>query len=291
MKWQNFYQLCAMFSIPNILTAGNLLCGCLSILFTLQGRLDLAAYLIFIAMLLDFLDGFAARLLNKQGELGKQLDSLADMVSFGAAPGIIVFVLLIVSGAVSVHGSLADVLTGDSMGSSMKMLIDQYFSALIYGNPEGLASTFYGWNLMLPFLALLIPFFSLFRLAKFNLDTRQSEHFIGLPTPANTLFFVAIALTLWFGFGTQGYPALLAEILLREGVLSTLIVIFSVMLITELPLIALKFKDFSFKNNANKYILIGLSITLMLLLSVFALPFIVLLYLTISLISFFVTKS
>lgn len=242
-------------------------------------------------MVLDFFDGFVARLLNKQGELGKQLDSLADMVSFGAAPGVIVFVLLIVSGAVSVHGSLAEVLIGDSMGSSIKMLIDQYFSALIYGNPEGLASTFYGWSLILPFLAMLIPFFSLFRLAKFNLDTRQSEHFIGMPTPANTLFFVAIALTLWFGFGTQGYPALLAEILLREGVLSTLIVIFSIMLITELPLIALKFKDFSFKNNANKYILIALSITLILLLGVFALPFIVLLYLTISLISFFVTKS
>jgi CDP-diacylglycerol--serine O-phosphatidyltransferase len=280
-----------MFSLPNILTAGNLLCGCLSIVFALQGRLDLAAYLLFTAMILDFFDGFAARLLNKQGELGKQLDSLADMVSFGAAPGIITFVLLIISGGVSINGSLAGVMSGDLMGGNIKLLIDQYFDALFNGANEMHMILFSSWSLILPFVALIIPFFSLFRLAKFNLDTRQAEHFIGLPTPANTLFFVSIALTLWFGFGTEGFTAVLAEILMREGVLSTLVVIFSVLLVTEVPLIALKFKDFSFKNNIDKYILIGLSITLMVLFGVFALPFIVLLYLTISLIRFFVTKS
>lgn len=280
-----------MFSIPNILTAGNLLCGFSSIIFAMQGRLDLAAYLLFVAMLLDFLDGFAARLLNKQSDMGKQLDSLADMVSFGAAPGIIAFVLFIVSAAVSLNGSLAAVLIGDSMGSSIKLLIDQYFDALLNGANEMHVAPFHGWTLVLPFVALFIPFFSLFRLAKFNLDTRQTEHFIGFPTPANTLFFIAIALTLWFGFGTEGFSALLAEIFLREGILSILVVIFSVLLITEVPLIALKFKDFSIKNNSYKYALIVLSITLVLLFSVFALPFIVLLYLAISLISFFVTKS
>jgi CDP-diacylglycerol--serine O-phosphatidyltransferase len=280
-----------MFSLPNILTAGNLLGGCLSILFALQGRLDLAAYFLFAAMLLDFLDGFAARLLNKQGELGKQLDSLADMVSFGAAPGIITFILLIVSGAVSVNGSLAQVMVGDKMGFNIKLLIDQYFDALIYGVDELHMVQFNAWTLILPFVALLIPFFSLFRLAKFNLDTRQSEHFIGFPTPANTLFFVSIALTLWFGYGTTGTSGLLTEILMREGVLSTLVVVFSILLVSEVPLIALKFKDFSFKNNIDKYTLIGLSITLIVLFGVFALPFVVLLYLTISLIRFFVTKS
>lgn len=288
---QIFYQLCPMFSIPNILTAGNLMCGCLSILFALQGRLDLAAYLILIAMVLDFLDGFAARLLKKQGELGKQLDSLADMVSFGAAPGIITFILFIVSGAVSVNGSLSEVMFGDRMGDNIKMLIDQYFEVLLLGPSEINLVQFNAWTLILPFVSLFIPFFSLFRLAKFNLDTRQTDHFIGLPTPANTLFFVSIALTLWFGYGTTGFPALLAEILMREGVLSTMVVIFSVMLIAELPLISLKFKDFTLKNNIEKYILMGLSITLILVFGVFALPFIVLLYLTISFIRFFVTKS
>jgi CDP-diacylglycerol--serine O-phosphatidyltransferase len=96
---------------------------------------------------------------------------------------------------------------------------------------------------------------------------------------------------LWFGFGTEGFSALLAEILLREGILSTLVVIFSVLLVSEVPLIALKFKDFSIKNNLDKYVLILLSITLVLLFGVFALPFIVLLYLAISLIRFFVIKS
>ena len=263
----------------------------MSIIFALQGRLDLSAIMLFVAMLLDFLDGFAARLLNKQGDMGKQLDSLADMVSFGASPGIIAFVLFIISAAVSLNGSLAAVLLSDSMGSSIKLLIDQYFDALLNGTNEMHVAPFHCWTLVLPFVALFIPFFSLFRLAKFNLDTRQSEHFIGLPTPANTLFFMAIALTLWFGFGTEGFSALLAEILLREGILSTLLVIFSVLLVSEVPLIALKLKDFSVKNNLDKYVLILLSITLVLLFGVFALPFIVLLYLTISLIRFFVIKS
>jgi CDP-diacylglycerol--serine O-phosphatidyltransferase len=280
-----------MFSLPNILTAGNLLCGSTSILFALQGRLDLAAYMLIFAMVLDFFDGFAARLLNKQGELGKQLDSLADMVSFGAAPGVITFVLFIVSGAVSVNGSLAEVMLGDRMGGNVKLLIDQYFETLLSGVSETQLVQFNAWTLILPFVSLFIPFFSLFRLAKFNLDTRQSTHFIGLPTPANTLFFISIALTLWFGFGTEGFPGLLAEILMREGVLSTLVVIFSVMLIAEVPLISLKFKGFDFQGNLDKYVLIALSITLILLFGVFALPFIVLLYLAISFIRFFVTKS
>jgi CDP-diacylglycerol---serine O-phosphatidyltransferase len=274
-----------------MLTAGNLLCGSTSILFALQGRLDLAAYLLLIAMLFDFFDGFAARLMNKQGELGKQLDSLADMVSFGAAPGVITFVLFIVSGAVSANGSLSEVMLGDKMGENVKFLIDQYFDSLLSGVSETQLIQFNAWTLILPFVSLFIPFFSLFRLAKFNLDARQSTHFIGLPTPANTLFFISIALTLWFGFGTAGFPGLIAEIFMREGVLSTLAVIFSVLLISEVPLIALKFIDFSFKNNIDKYALIVLSITLMMLFGVFALPFIVLLYLTISFIRFFVIKS
>jgi CDP-diacylglycerol---serine O-phosphatidyltransferase len=280
-----------MFSIPNLLTAGNLLAGCVSILFVLQGRLDLSAYMLLIAMILDFLDGFVARLLNQQGELGKQLDSLADIVSFGVAPGVLTFVLLIISGAVSVNGSLAQIMLGDTMGFNIKLLVDQYFDTLIYGADESNLVQFNAWSLTLPFIALIIPFFSLFRLAKFNLDERQKEYFIGLPTPANTLFFASIALTLWFGYGSAGSSALLTEIFIREAVLSTLVVVFSVLLIAEIPLIALKFKDFLFKNNKDKYILLGLSITLIALFGVFALPFVVLLYLTISIIRLFVTKS
>jgi len=280
-----------MFRLPNLLTAGNLLCGIVAILFALQGRLDLAVYFLLIAMFLDFLDGFVARLLNQQGELGKQLDSLADMVSFGVAPGIITFVLLIVSGAIQLTGSLASSLLLPTMGESVKYLVELYFKHLLYAPDSSDVVIFHGWTLVLPFVALFIPFFSLFRLAKFNLDTRQTEQFIGLPTPANTLFILGIALVLWFGYQSDTVGAILAEILLREQILMTLIVIFSVLLIAEIPLIALKFKSFSVKANWEKFALLGGSILLIVALKQFALSFIVLLYLVLSTIHYFIQKS
>jgi CDP-diacylglycerol--serine O-phosphatidyltransferase len=280
-----------MFRLPNLLTAGNLLCGIVAIIFTLQGRLDLAVYLLLLGMFFDFLDGFVARLLNQQGELGKQLDSLADMVSFGVAPGIIAFVLFIISGAVQLTGSLAASLYLPTMGESVKNLIELYFKHLLYGQEPSDLILFHGWTLVLPFVSLFIPFFSLFRLAKFNLDTRQSEQFIGLPTPANTLFILGITLTLWFGFQSESIGTLLAEILLREQILMTLLVIFSFLLIAEIPLIALKFKSFSPKKNWEKFALLVGSLILIIALKQFALSFIVLLYLILSTIHYFIQKS
>ena len=280
-----------MFSLPNLLTAGNLIAGVLSIFCALQGRLDLSVYLLLLAMVLDFLDGFVARFLNKHSELGKQLDSLADMVSFGVAPGAIAFVLFIVSSAVLSSGSLAGSLVEPTMGESLKKLIDLYFNNLFLANSDIQTGMFQGWALVLPFVAFFIPFFSLFRLAKFNLDTRQSEQFIGLPTPANSLFFMGIALILWFGFGTEGMGSILAEILIREQVLMTLTVLFSALLIAELPLIALKFKNFTFSGNWEKYSLVLGSLILILILKQFALSFIVLLYLLLSIFVYLVPKT
>jgi len=280
-----------MFNLPNLLTAGNLLSGVLSIFCALQGRLDLSVYLLLLAMILDFLDGFVARLLNKQGEIGKQLDSLADMVSFGVAPGAIAFVLFIVSSSVLSSGSLAGSLVEPTMGESLKKLVDLYFNNLLFSNNDIQTGTFQGWALVLPFVAFFIPFFSLFRLAKFNLDTRQSEQFIGLPTPANSLFIMGIALILWFGFGTEGMGSILAEILIREQVLMTLTVLFSALLIAELPLIALKFKNFTFSDNWEKYSLVLGSLILILILKQFALSFIVLLYLLLSIFVYLVPKT
>lgn len=280
-----------MFSIPNLLTSGNLLAGILSILFSLQGRIDIAVYCLLISMTLDFFDGFLARLLKQHSELGKQLDSLADMVSFGVAPGVLVFVLFIVSGATQLTGLLAEELLYPMIGTSLKSLIDLYFKHLIYGPEAGDVFVFKGWTMVLPFVAILIPFFSLFRLAKFNLDKRQSEQFIGLPTPANTLFFMGIALTLWFGLKSETIGAILAEILVGEQVLMTLVVLFSFLLIAELPLIALKFKNFEIQQNWDKYILLVGGALIVVLLRQFALTFIVLLYLILSIIRFFFNKS
>jgi CDP-diacylglycerol---serine O-phosphatidyltransferase len=280
-----------MFRLPNLLTAGNLLCGIVAIVFTLQGRLDLAVYLLLLGMFFDFLDGFVARLLQQQGELGKQLDSLADMVSFGVAPGIIAFVLFIISGAVQLTGSLTESLYLPTMGESVKNLIELYFKHLLYGHEPSDLILFHGWTLVLPFVSLFIPFFSLFRLAKFNLDTRQSEQFIGLPTPANTLFILGITLTLWFGFQSESIGAVLAEILLREQILMTLLVVFSFLLTAEIPLIALKFKSFSPKKNWEKFALLVGSLILIIALKQFALSFIVLLYLILSTIHYFIQKS
>lgn len=280
-----------MFRLPNLLTAGNLICGIMAIIVALQGRLDLSVYLLLIGMFFDFLDGFVARLLNQQGELGKQLDSLADMVSFGVAPGIITFVLLIVSGAIELSGSLASSLVQPTMGESVKHLVELYFKHLLYAPESTDIFIYHGWTLVLPFVSLFVPFFSLFRLAKFNLDTRQSEQFIGLPTPANTLFILGISMTLWFGFQSESVGAILAEILLREQILMTLIVIFSVLLIAEIPLISLKFKSFSPKNNWEKFALLAGSLILIVALKQFALSFIVLLYLVLSTIHYFIQKS
>lgn len=280
-----------MFNLANILTGFNMLCGSVSILFALQGRLDLAVYMLLIAMILDFLDGFVARWQNTQGEMGKQLDSLADMISFGLAPGVLVFVLFVVSSAVLHTGSLEASLLMASMGESVKSLVDLYFKHLIYGVDTSDYVVFHGWNVVLPFVSLFIPFFSLFRLAKFNLDTRQSEQFIGLPTPANTLFFSGLAMILWFGFNDMGSGALLAEIIIREQILMSLTVLFSVLLVAEIPLIALKFKNMSIIANWDKYLLISGALILVVFLKLFALSFIVLLYLILSIISFFYNKS
>lgn len=280
-----------MFSLPNFLTAGNLLCGVISIMLALHGHLNYAVYILLIAMVLDFLDGFAARLLKKSGDLGKQLDSLADMVSFGVAPGILMFVVLIISAAVNITGDFGVLFMNNDNLKSIQKITNLYFDHL-FGNYENTEFViFSGWNLVLPFVSLFIPFFSLFRLAKFNLDTRQSHGFLGVPTPANTLFFMGLTLIIWDGLDPNNNLHVLANLVIREQLLMTLIVIFSVLLVTEIPLISLKFKSFDIKLNWEKYSLILLSIILIFTLKLFALPFIVLLYLLISVLHIIVNKN
>lgn len=196
--------------IPNSITALNLVFGCFSIIAALEGRLTDASLWIGGAAILDFFDGFVARLLKVSSEIGKQLDSLADVVSFGVAPGMIFYMM-----------------AGTCFGPGFCI------------------------NAYLPFL---IPAFSAFRLAKFNLDTRQSDSFIGLPTPANAMFIGSLP----FIINNDVYGV--AWLIEHRYFMSAFPILSAYMLVAELPLLALKFKHFKWGGNEFRYMLILLSL-------------------------------
>ncbi len=216
--------------IPNLLTLSNLICGALGIIQVFEGDLETATYLIWLAAGFDFLDGFVARALKVSGELGKQLDSLADMVTFGLLPAFMMFSML-----------------------------------RTYSDLE--------W---LPYIAFSIAAFSALRLAKFNIDTRQSDAFIGLNTPANTLFISALPFVL------TGLPTIFG--IPTSTVLVAITIVFSILLVAEIGFIALKFKDFSWKNNKSKFILLAGAIVLLIVFKQAALVYIIPFYILMSVI-------
>ena len=234
--------------IPNLFTLGNLFCGLLAILFAVGGHLNMAGCLILLGAFLDFFDGMIARILNVDGELGKQLDSLADLITFGVAPAFIVFQLFF-------------------------WIEDKSFF-----NPlsEWPSLTAYNYN-YLAYTAWLIPLFSALRLAKFNIDTRQIDGFIGLPTPANALFFISIPIMIHFQ-PTEWMSTFLAQ----KTVLASLCIVMSYLLIAEIPLLSLKFKNLSWQEKKMRYILIISSLILLCVFRFVAVPIILLLYLVLS---------
>lgn len=193
-------------NIPNSITCLNLLSGCFACIFAFQGEYDWVALCIGLSALFDFLDGMAARVLHAYSPLGKELDSLADLISFGLAPGFMVMYFL-------AHDSLFHGL-------------DDYQS---------------WWALS----ALLIPVFSALRLAKFNIDTRQATSFIGLPVPANALFWIGICQV---GLNLENKICGYAIVLL--------VILFSLLLVSELPMFSLKFKNLKFKENLLRYLIL-----------------------------------
>jgi CDP-diacylglycerol--serine O-phosphatidyltransferase len=275
--------------IPNLLTAGNLVGGVLAIIFSLTGRLEWAPYCIFISAFLDFFDGFAARLLKVQSEMGKQLDSLADMVTFGVAPGVIVFVLMKIIIAYPLYsnqiGAPSPIEASNFLHFDIATL-DRLIE--IEANPGYDTTIDYDliWKYKtLPLIAFIIPVLSLFRLAKFNLDTRQSDSFIGVPTPANTLFFASIpliAVQTWAS--DQMWQQYFAYFLLHPIFLILSSVLMSALLVSELPLFALKFKSFGWKGNEIRYIFLTLAVILLATLWWLAIPLIIILYILLSLI-------
>jgi CDP-diacylglycerol--serine O-phosphatidyltransferase len=266
------------------LTALNFICGILSIVACFGGRMDYAVALLFIAMICDFLDGFVARLLSISSDLGKQLDSLADVVSFGVAPGIIMMFML----AVYIQSFQAVFIQDLDAISFIQYQSESWLQALFHDIPNDFdASIKY-----LPLCALAIPFFSIFRLAKFNIDTRQSDKFIGIPTPLNTLFFLFFPLHFLLNFSTwtEIFTGPFASVF-KEYTIATICLLFPVLLVAELPLMAMKFKSFGWKNNQYRYLLLISSVIVIPIFLVWSIPIIVLLFILFSLIEVFTTKK
>ncbi len=235
-------------NIPNAITCGNLLCGCLAIVKAFEGDLVWAAYLVGIALVLDFFDGFTARLLKVTSPIGKDLDSLADMVTFGVVPGIVMFKMIFLA-----------IATNEEIYSDRSWISDNLTK--------------------LTYVAFIIPIFSAIRLAKFNNDTRQSDSFIGLPTPANAMFICSIPLIYDLnGSSTQFFNE-------NPYVLCLVSCILSLLLVAPLPLLALKFKNFGWADNKMRFILIALSVACLAIFQFVGIPLVIILYILLSIVN------
>lgn len=229
--------------IPNLITLLNVLSGCIAVVFAVRNQMELAALFVFFGILFDFLDGLAARLLNVKSELGVQLDSLADMITSGLVPGIVMFQLL----------------TMASTGG---------------WNAAGIASYEAGEGpLFLPFAGFLITMASAYRLARFNIDENQVDSFIGLPTPANALLILSLPLILLY-HGND----LLNGIILNPWFLIALTLLSTYLLNSPIRLFALKFDNWGFKDNALRYIFLLVSLVFIATLKFLAIPAIILFY-------------
>jgi CDP-diacylglycerol--serine O-phosphatidyltransferase len=247
--------------IPDLLTTANLACGVGSILLASQGQLTWACWLVFAGALFDVFDGLAARALGGGTPLGAQLDSLADMVTFGVAPAFIAAV---------------------SPGEALQLAINQHreFLPIASGSGELFGEPF--WVSIS--CALVIATASAWRLAKFNIDTRQSTGFLGLATPANALFWASLGSASW-GIGVfdgPGGSALGYSLghFMELPVLKLIVaVVLGVLMLSELPLPSLKFKHFKWKGNEVMFLLLGIGLVLVVLYGVLAVPMILFLYL------------
>ena len=242
------------FWVPNAITALNLVCGSVAVFFAVDGQLGWASVFILAAAVFDFMDGFAARLLSAYSSIGKELDSLADMVSFGLAPAAIVFTMLEYT------------MFGENLSIQNIVL-----SA--------------NWNQRIVLItSLIIPVAGAFRLAKFNTDDRQSEQFLGMPIPANAIFFASLGLILEWGTN----PAIL-PIILNKYVLLASIFICSFLMVSELPMFSMKFKNLYLKENAIRFLFLGATLLMLILLQVYALPLIIIWYVILSAITYLAT--
>ena len=227
--------------VPNTITLLNLFCGCIAMVFALNKEFEMAFYFVSLGIFLDFFDGFFARLFQVSSPLGLQLDSLADMVTSGVVPGIVMYQL---------------------MGSSS-------------GYPK------LGWIVEpFPFVGFLITLGSCYRLANFNIDTRQTDSFIGLPTPANALFILSLPLVLR---NLDSFFVL--ELLTNPFVLIGITLLSVYMLNAEIPLFSLKIKQMSMKKNALQIGFLLSSVVLIASFQYAGIPLVIVLYVLLSVIT------
>ena len=219
--------------IPNAITCCNLLSGCISIVLLCNGYVTAAGIMIFVAAIFDFFDGFAARLLKAYSAIGAELDSLSDVVSFGVAPSFIIYHHL-QSTPVSVSISSFNVI---------------------------------------PFAAFLLAVFAELRLAKFNVDDRQTTSFIGLPTPAMGLFVASLPFTL-----QNENLAFMGGLMTNIYFLLSVVAIFSYLMVSEIPFFSLKIKNLRFKENIHIYVLAAFAVISFIILGFAAIPFVMLFY-------------
>ena len=235
--------------IPNLITLGNLFCGTIATIYAVQADFVFAGLFVILGILFDFFDGFAARLFHVSGELGKQLDSLADMVTSGVVPGIIMLKLIEVN---TINAS------------------NSFFDDSILG---------------ISLVGLVLTLGACYRLAKFNIDTRQSDSFIGLPTPAMSLFVISLPLI-------QEYSdtEFALNLITNNYFLITLTILLTYLMNAQLPLFSLKFKDYSVKNNLIKYVFLIASLLMIIFLQYISIPLIIIVYVVLSVISNFSKK-
>lgn len=219
--------------IPNAITCCNLLSGCISIVLLCNGYVTAAGIMIFVAAIFDFFDGFAARLLKAYSAIGAELDSLSDVVSFGVAPSFIIYHYL-QSTPVSVSISSFNII---------------------------------------PFAAFLLAVFAELRLAKFNVDDRQTTSFIGLPTPAMGLFVASLPFTL-----QNENLAFMGGLMTNIYFLLSVVAIFSYLMVSEIPFFSLKIKNLRFKENIHIYVLAAFAVISFIILGFAAIPFVMLFY-------------
>ncbi len=229
--------------IPNTITLLNLFMGCLSVVSAFEGELLLSGYFILVAAVLDYLDGFSARLLKAYSPLGKELDSLSDVVSFGVAPSVIMFQLL-----------------KNSLGIAAE---------------EGFTS---GHTILaVPFI---MAAFSSLRLGIFNIDTRQTTSFIGLPTPANALFTVGLVLGL-----NSPFASIFQSVVSSSYIIIAMVLVQSALLVSPIPMFSLKVKSFRFRETWKQQLLIVLTLLTIFALGRAALAPVIVLYIVLSLVT------
>lgn len=233
--------------IPNFITSLNLAAGFIAIIFAAEGDIVSASWLIFAAMIFDFLDGFSARLLKAYSAIGRELDSLADIVSFGVAPGLIIYQLL-----------------NDSLLLYSPMIVSS----------DGLKAS------LIFLIPVLMPVCAALRLAIFNTDTTQEKSFKGLPTPANALAVISVVLA-----GHYSHSGIFASFSGSPVFLIAFTVILSLVMVSRIPLLSLKFSNLKVKGNEGRYILAGLVLASFAIFGIKAAPMIIPFYIIASFLS------